>query len=343
MADLGERLKMARRMAGLSLRATGEAAGVSHTAVAKYERGQMVPSSAVLLRLAQALGVELDYLFRPASVVLTAKGVHYRCQKRRGAKDRRRIEGLVAEYLERFIEAERLFGAPASFSTPPIDRHASSLEDVERIALALREHWHLGNAPIVNLMALLEDRAVRVCVIAGCDGFDGLGAWVADGIPVIGVQRGIPGDRQRFSLAHELAHLLLDLAPEVYPEKAAHRFAGAFLAPEPSVRAELGARRQALDLRELDLLKHKYGLSMLAWVHRARDLQIIDEATYRRICRAFAREGWKKREPWEQVPPEEPQRLRQLVYRALGERMISRSRAEELLSQPLVELEAATA
>ena len=158
-------------------------------------------------------------------------------------------------------------------------------------------------------------------------------------VPVIAVQRNVPGDRQRFDVAHELAHLLLRVAPDIEEEPVAHRFAAAFLVPEPIARAELGNHRRDLDSRELFLLKHKYGLSMQAWVRRAKDLGIIGEASYRRIFQRFSRLGWRKQEPGKQVPTEEPQRMKQLIFHALAEDAISRSRAAELLDEEIAELE----
>jgi Zn-dependent peptidase ImmA (M78 family)/transcriptional regulator with XRE-family HTH domain len=339
MVTVGERLKMARAMAGLALREVAQKAGVSHMAISKYERGLDVPSSSVLLRLAEALGVKLDYLFRPTSIVLNPEIVHYRCRSRCGVKARDQVQGEVSECMERYLEVEGLFGEPEPFSKPQIDLEVRRLEDIEGLAAALRANWELGHDPIENLMAVFEDKGVRVCLVQGCESFDGLCAWVQEGIPVIAAQRGVPGDRQRFNLAHELAHLLLHLGPDVGEEAAAHRFSGAFLAPEPVVRAELGEHRRELDPHELYLLKHKYGLSMQAWVRRAKDLGIIEEASYERICQRFSQLGWRKHEPWEQVPTEEPKRMQQLIFRALAEDMISRSRAMELLGEEIAEVE----
>lgn len=343
MVTLGERLKMARAMSGLALREVAERVGVSHTAISKYERGLNVPSSSVLLRLAEALGVKLDYLFRPTSIVLDPEIVHYRCRRRCGVKARNQVQGEVCECMERYLEVESLFGELESFSKPKIDLEVNRLEDIEGLAVALRANWELGHDPIENLMAVFEDKGVRVCLVQGCEGFDGLCVWVQEGIPVIAAGRDMPGDRQRFNLAHELAHLLLHLGPDVGEEAAAQRFAGAFLAPEPAVRAELGEHRRELDPHELYLLKHQYGLSMQAWVRRAKDLGIIEETSYQRICQRFSQLGWRKREPWEQVTPEEPKHMQQLVFRALAEDMISRSRAKELLGEEIAEVESVVA
>ena len=81
---------------------------------------------------------------------------------------------------------------------------------------------------------------------------------------------------------------------------------------------------------ELAILKQKYGLSMQAWARRCRDLGIIGEEAYRRLFIRFSQNGWRKEEPVQFVGVEEPVRLRLLTMRALGEGLITPSRAEEL-------------
>ena len=114
-----------------------------------------------------------------------------------------------------------------------------------------------------------------------------------------------------------------------------YRFAGAFLVPAEAARFELGSQRQTLGLFELHLLKHKYGLSMQAWVYRAKDLGILSESSAVQLFRQFRQKGWHRQEPGDQILPEEPQRLKRLVLRALVEDVISESRAAELLGMPL--------
>ena len=339
--SLGERIKLARDRAGYSLRRLAEKAGVSHTAIANYEKDADVPSSGVLLDLAEALGVGLDSFFRAGAVTL--EGVRFRRRARCTKRELRQAEGEVLDYVERYLQVEAIMGDPLPFLKPDIDWQVADLDDIERLAVELRDAWDLGLDPIDDLVSALEDRGVRVCLVEGCQGFDGLCAWLQGAMPVIAVRRGIPGDRQRFNLAHELAHLLLEPPPDMDEERAAHRFAGAFLVPQPAARSELGQRRHDLDVRELHLLKHKYGLSMQAWVFRARDLGVIGQETCERIFRRFSRSGWRRNEPGDPVPSDEPQRMRQLVYRALAEDKISRSRAIELLGAEMEALELAVA
>lgn len=334
---LGERIKIARNASGLSLRALAEEVGVSAMAISKYERDLDVPSSDVLLRLAQALGVKVEFFFRQQEVQLSEPV--YRKRTTLPRKQERVVLAQVQEWLERYLETESFFdleGMP-KFSLPDeAERRVASLEGVEDVAIALREEWGLGLDPIESMVELLEDHGIKVGLVDGHDKFDACTIWANQAIPVIVVKRDdIPGDRQRFSLAHELGHLVLEPDREVDEEKAAYRFAGAFLVPEPKVRFELGEHRDILNLYELHLLKHKYGLSMQGWIYRAKDLSILSESAARRLFQQFRREGWHREEPGEQLPPEEPKRMQRLVLRALAEDLISQSRGAELLGKPL--------
>ena len=76
--------------------------------------------------------------------------------------------------------------------------------------MAVRESWRLGTEPIIDLTEVLEDIGLKVLLSAHARArdFDGLAAE-ADGHTVILVGSQLPGDRQRFTMAHELGHLIL--------------------------------------------------------------------------------------------------------------------------------------
>ena len=113
-------------------------------------------------------------------------------------------------------------------------------------------------------------------------------------------------------------------------EAVAHRFAAAFLVPAEVAMAELGSHRRTLDMVELWLLKEKYGLSMQAWIRRARELDIITDTTYKGLCVEFSRRGWRKAEPFECQGVETPMKLRQMALRAVAEGRLTPERAEAL-------------
>ena len=336
---IGERLKMARTMNGFSQRELASRAGVTATAISKYERGVMIPSSGVLLKLSSALDVRVEYLMRPDVYPIHLTVPAFRSTNL-SEKEEAMVKEKAREWLERYLEVENLFEIEqqARSSIPlgyPI--RITDTREIEQVAVKLRREWGLGNQPIESLTDLLEDKGIKVGAISAPDSFDALAFWYDHIAPVIILREGVPGDRQRFSIAHELGHLMVEPSQDLDSERVAHRFAGAFLVPEEVVRAELGESRNRLDLFELHLLKHKYGMSIQAWVHRAKDLGIIPDREYHRIFNYLNEKGWRKCEPGDQIPPEEPGRMKRLVMRAYAEDVISVSRASELLGKSIPE------
>ncbi|MGH2538246.1 MAG: helix-turn-helix domain-containing protein [Candidatus Promineifilaceae bacterium] len=336
MVGIGERLKLARAMRRLSQRGLAERAGVSAMAISKYENNEMMPGSDVLRQLAKALDVRMEFLLRPAPEV-EIRPV-FRKHSRLGKKATGAVIAQIREWLERYLTVESFFPDEeiGAFSFPKEFPYAiEAVKEAEQAAEELRKAWRLGEDPTENLTELLEDRGIKVGMLAGDGDFDACTfSFDGDNI-VIAVKRGVPGDRQRFNLAHELGHIMLKVMPEVEEEKAAHRFAGAFLVSARAARMELGSARRYLDPHELMLLKKKYGMSMAAWVYRAKDLGILDAADAERLWRDFRTRGWHKQEPGRPLPAEEPTRLKRLVWRLAAEDVISRSRAAELLDEPL--------
>lgn len=328
--DIGPRVKLARAKARMSIRELAHRVGVSATAISKFERGEAAPRQSTLLRLAKALSVGVEYFFREVKVETLAPA--YRKHAKLGRRDQDAIEAAIIEAVERYLTVEQLF--PEGFFLEsawprfPVER----VEDAEEKAEKLRAEWQLGTDAIDDLCGRLEDHGVKVIALDGPDGFDGYSCRANERIPVIAFNANVPGDRQRFNLAHELGHLVLDPAPEVDVERAAHRFAGAFLVPAETAHAELGRKRSNLSFEELLVLKREYGISMQAWMRRAFDLGIIDAHTYSALYRRLSARGWRTDEP-DGVHKETPQRLRLLVFQALAENLITPSYAATLLAE----------
>lgn len=331
---VGNRLKLARYKSNLNMRALASKAHISAQSVSKYERGINMPSSDVMIRLAKALDVKVEYFFRQVSVGEIYPV--YRKKKLLDKKKERVISGVIREWLERYLEVESLCDISDVADLP--NKHIiSNMDQIEDVAIAVRSHLGLGLSPIDNLIELLEGKGIKIGLVDAFDEFDSCLFQTDDGRPVMAVNKNIPGDRQRFSISHELGHLFLDCPDHIDVEKACNRFAGAFITPRNAVFSELGKKRKGLDPFELHLLKHKYGLSMLGWVHRAEDLEIISEIQANKIVSFFRKKGWNIEEPGDQLEREKPNRKTRLVFRALEENLISVSKASELLNKPVEE------
>lgn len=338
---LADRLKQVRLARGLSLEALAAEMGgiVTKQALSKYERDKSVPSHRVLHKLAAALKVKASYLWSepPVEVEFCA----FRKRARLSQADQERIKSIVRQDLEHRVRLQELIQPEDGIDIPVQSLEVSTADDVERAAEECREEWKLGLDPVANVTDVLEAHNVHVLEVDGGELFDGLSALVhgrdqqqqpkAAGVVV---RSGLPGDRQRLSLLHELAHLLLKIVSPLDAEKAAYRFAGAFLAPASMVRREIGETRSFLQPGELLLWKAHLGMSIQALLYRLRDLDVITESYYRRWCMDINRLGWRKQEPQEQ-PPERPAWLYRTVLRALSEDVITRQEAQDMLGEDI--------
>ena len=264
----GERLKLARKRAGYSLRGLSDAitGRVSAQALGKYERGEMMPGSDILLALSKALDEPLSYFMSPMQARLD--GVDFRKNSGTSAKDRARVEAEVLDHVERYLMIEEILELDsASWDRPFNDKEViSDLDEVEALASKLRKKWKLGKDPIPDMTELLEEHGIKVFLLRLPASVSGLTCLVRrpdqnSHVPVIVVNSDNNIERRRLTLAHELAHRLIDENSNCDLEKAANRFAGAFLVPADHLRNEIGRRRHALGFRELIEIKHLYRIS----------------------------------------------------------------------------------
>ena len=347
---IGSRLKLAREAAGLSLRELEARIDnlVSAQAIGKYERDEMMPSSRVLLALAKALAVTPDYLLSKREIELAE--IDFRKHTAAGEKEQRAVEAIVLDHAERYMQLEELVpGAFVSWERPRGKAyHLQKPEQAENAAEALREAWQLGIGPINSMMELLEDKGIKVVEVQMPEFISGSkasatpkgGATTA----LIVVNSNHNGERQRFTLAHELGHLLLDFSDSLttrQQERAADRFAGAFLMTRELMHKFVGKARNVVEMGELLSLKRFFKVSIAALVVRCGQLGILTKAGYGKMyawlkVRGLADVGAV--EP-EQLPREHATRMKRLCLRGIAEGAISESKALSLLRITRKELE----
>ncbi len=340
-----ERLKLARKRSGLSLRDLSSTMGgiVSAQAIGKYERSEMMPSSTVAIALSEALEVPLSYLLTPSSVSL--ESVEFRKLASAKARERVAVEGEVLDHVDRYLQVEEILGIDTTELVEPdgAPYQITTLADAEGAAMSVRIAWNLGGGPIPDITELLEEHGIKVFKLSLPGSVDGLSCRVrrvgGDDVRVVVCTTGKSFERQRFTIAHELGHMVLDIPSTVREERACQRFAGAFLAPGDDLVREVGRRRFNFGFGELIEIKHMFGISAAALVMRMRDLGIITEATLRDIFGGIG-SSWRTEEPCPLKRMESPTRFRRLCLRALAENEISESKAAELLRLRVSEIEA---
>jgi Zn-dependent peptidase ImmA (M78 family) len=347
----GDRLLLARKRAGLSLRALADKLEnlVTPQAIGRYERNEITPSAPVLEALSHALNVEVAFLEAESGVRLGK--IDYRKRSGTSAAERAAVEGTVLEQIEPYLLVEELLGLDSAnwkFEELPV----RSMEEAEKAAEETRRFWQLGEGPILSLTELLEEQGLKVIFATLPNNVSGLTCFVQRGsrkdVPVVVVNRTHGLERRRMTLAHELAHRCISVVGDLDSEKAANRFAGALLQPAPHVRREVGTHRQGFGVVELMQTKQVYRVSAAALLVRFRDLGIISPETMVYIFQTVGR-TWRTTEP---SPIKEgrgdeileaPRRFQRLCYRALAERLLTKETAAELLRTTVRSVEKAMA
>ena len=348
----GQRLRLARKQAGLSMRELADAMSprVSARAIGRYEAGGMPPSSAVLVGFGKALDVSLDFL--ASAQVEELDAVELRRRSGIPVRERARVEAVVTDGLERYLAIEHILDIETGVDRPGKRRSdgVASESGIDERADELRRAWGLGLDPIPDMCGLLERKGVKVLETdlpvnvngLSCHALRG-GETVAEAIVVSGR---IDVERKRFALARELARGIVRSAgnPARGMERAMDRFAGAFLVPGRCLRENVGDDRRMIARDEIVRLKHLFAVPAEVLLMRLGQAGILPRGFVKHAFATFAR-PWRISEPYPIRPGhgftafEKPRRFKRLVARALGERLISPVRAAGLLDRPLESVE----
>lgn len=305
-----EMLVLARQARGLTQTELAERLGLSQAQISKIENGLDEADRALVERYAQVLGYRSSF-FHQKDTLVGLPPYHHRKRARLGAK---KLDAIYAELNIRRMHLQTLVRS-AELSTPkalPDLRLDEFGGDSAEAARVLREHWLLPRGPLKDVTRAVENAGVLVLACDfGTDLLDGLSLRVEGLPPLIFLRADMPGDRYRFTLAHELGHLAMHWyspTSDDLMEAQADRFAGAFLMPAHDIVPYLSG----LTLNKLIMLKQVWGLSMQAILYRAKDLGAIGQRQYEGLWRQISRAGYRKSEPVE-VPRERPGLLTEVV------------------------------
>lgn len=287
------RLAAYRYLEGLNQAELASRLGVPPQRISEIERGYRAPT----FDLSQ-----LDYSPDRLNTVPDMTEPLHRHYTRTSEAAKKRAKEIVRLGGEVFAELRS--GTRLSVR---LEREVSSVErdidDIEELAAEVRQVVldveEVG--PIRNLTSAVERAGVAVVPIrefAGPEGaqtIDGLSSWV-EGQPTIGLDPDVPGERFRFSLAHELGHLVMHARKHSYTEDEANRFAGTLLVPRSTIEFALRDARLPT-LSDFLQLKETLGVSVAALIYRARDLDIISAERFRSLQIQKSTTWGRKREP----------------------------------------------
>lgn len=275
------RLREARMMMKLSMDALSKLTdyAVTKQSISKYEKGIMRPKHDAMAALAKALNISEDYL-QGNGVRLNTPMLRSSLEGKITDDEANALEARLSFWTEQYLEAERQSGLGVAFHNPIDGIAIRTIDDAMATANLLRERWQCGMGPIPSVARLMERKGIKIMSTPLPDGIMGLSTWADSVHPliVVDLESDDTIERQRFTLAHELAHLLL-LFPsdsEFDIEKRCHLFASSFLLPKSTFIEELcSSTRTHLTLDEMIDIKEQYGLSLQALIILAANYGII--------------------------------------------------------------------
>jgi Zn-dependent peptidase ImmA (M78 family)/DNA-binding XRE family transcriptional regulator len=296
-----ELLVLARQANELSQSELAEILAISQAKLSKIEHGLVLPDDALILRLAECLDFPSSFFSQPDRVYGLPAAFH-RKRKKLSARSLDRIHAevnLARIQLQRLLQPldlERGKGIP-SFDPDEF----GSPEDIARL---VRNQWRVPRGPIRNLIDTVEDAgAIVILYDFGARDIDGIGVSDTHTLPLFFLNGTKPVDRQRFTLAHELGHMVMHAMPREDMEAEADRFAAEFLMPESDIRHQLGR----VSLERLASLKGLWRVSMAALLRRYFTLGLINASTYKYWSIQMGKLGYRVREPLElDIAPERP-------------------------------------
>lgn len=283
--------------------------GVSAAAIGQYEAGVNSPRPDVLDRLARALDVQPGFfnVGRPLAGIDTVNA-HFRSLRSARVIDRQKAKATAALVWELTFSLERHVRLP-EVDLPEVEAGSPPAE----AAACLRLHWRLSDGPVKHLVAAAESHGIVVVVrpLAEIDAVDAFSAVIVDRPIIITSPRRTENVfRHRFSIAHEIGHLLLHVDADEHSaiiEKEADEFAAAFLTPAASIDAVLPQR---LDLAALDRLGRTWGVSPTSLIRRMVERGRTTESSARRAYQRLAATYDAKADPASAYPGEVPTLLR---------------------------------
>jgi Zn-dependent peptidase ImmA (M78 family) len=324
-------LRLARQRLGFTQKVAAARLGIVQPVLSRFENGVSEPDDALLIRAAQVYLVPVDFFQIREPVYGPPVSVHAMTRAKSDVTAHE-LDLITAElnirlmHLARFLEGVD-FNSTADIPSLDVERYGSP----EKIAATVRAHWSIPSGPIKNFVQLLE----RAGIIIGFSKFGGASVSgvtfrVSGRPPLVLLNSSHPADRMRFTLAHELGHLVMHRFPTEDMESEANAFASAILMPAADIRPAFQGRRITLEL--LAALKPEWKVAMQALLMRATALKFVAPNQARYLWQQVSARGWKLKEPAEfDFPAEVPKVLPSIVKAHLSELGYSMSELTKLV------------
>ncbi|MGA2441668.1 MAG: ImmA/IrrE family metallo-endopeptidase [Tepidisphaeraceae bacterium] len=302
-------LTLARESRGMTQSDLADAADLTQGHVSKFESATLPIPPDQLERIARATSYPLGFFYRPDRIY--GIGISYIYHRKRETIPAQDLKRILAQINTRSLEISAMLRG-AELESENEFAHLDIADyngDPSMVAKIVRAQWKMPMGPVASVTATIEDAGGIVFHHHfGNRKFDGQSRWLNGLAPMFFMNSDSPADRDRFTLAHELGHIVMHRVPTNDMEREADRFAAEFLMPEREIIDEL----RPFSLERAAGLKLKWKVSVAAVVRRAFDLEIISESQYRRFNTQLSAAGYRVFDPIE-LDPEEPELVSDLI------------------------------
>jgi Zn-dependent peptidase ImmA (M78 family)/DNA-binding XRE family transcriptional regulator len=286
-------ITLARESRGLSQTELSQKIGISVSTISRFED---VPqeNDEIVEKIGSTLGYPVSFFYQ--DFLIQPPNIHYRKRLTLSPKIIRKADALMNIYrsnIEKMLKTIDLDAANIPVLTE------NKYDSPRKIAAYLRSYWQIGKGPIKDLVAIVEKHGIMVIMFDfETDKIDGRSMMTESGQPVIFLNKFLPGDRIRLTLAHELGHIIMHLRTiatfDRDEESEAFEFASEFLMPESEIRSSLISR---LTLEKLADLKRIWKVSMAAILYWSEKLKYVTPNQSRYLWAQYSSLGYKKNEP----------------------------------------------
>lgn len=333
MKELNYRnLLLARESRGATQKAMAKAIeGLNQGNLSKMEKGLISISDNMLAQIANYLDYPVSFFYKPSQ----GRGLNTFFYRKRVTMPQKELALIEAKFdITRTAIDELLDSVDIpEFTIPSIK--VSEDTDPKEIAKRIRIFFNLPIGPIDKIINTFEKHGVIVIFLKNMpDKFFGVTMFTNKSQPTIFINDNKSNDNKRFTLGHELGHLVMHLRNDVYDtdektlDKQADIFSSEFNMPEKECKNEL------LNLRYKDLmpLKLYWKLSKAAICYKAKELKCISDSQYKYYMMQLSKSGQRKKE-FETVSIDKPTMLKKIIMIHLNDLKYTKNEIEQLTGE----------
>lgn len=305
---------LARESRGMSQKDLADQLNTSPGFICKIETDNKSMPEPTLERMSKLLKYPREFFYQEGEAYLPMS-LNYRKRDHVSAKVLMPLEAHLNIYRLNIETIAQKIKLPA-LNIPDLDLKKIGSEEL--VAKQLRKTWKIPKGPIPKLTEVLEANGI---IVISCDfgteRVDSRTILTKEKHPIIVVNKLHLADRQRFSLAYELGHLVMhshtlpshdrDISHE------ANLFAAGLLLPENELKKDF---EKGVTIPLLGELKRKWKVSMISLLYRAADLGFLTDNQKKYMLSQFNQMKIRRREPIElDFPREKPLLLRDLILK----------------------------